>query len=163
LCLFLQRKKKITPSCIWSHFPRGLSSSQGPRRQLDITTSCQLEAPGTVGPRGVQAWCPLKVTCIPAVLGSARPPLVWVLIHSLIEYSCHQALGRWREQTGFLPSRNQAGKQMSERSSTAQAREVTQGTDLLELPSTGDVITHKAPGDMIRSSMCGNCCVGNCP
>lgn len=36
---------------------------------------------------------------------------------------------------------------MSELSSTAQAKEVSQGTQLLELPSTGDVITHKAPGD----------------
>lgn len=36
---------------------------------------------------------------------------------------------------------------MSEQSSTAQAKEVTQGTHLLKLPSAGDVITHKAPGD----------------
>lgn len=64
------------------HWPFVLLRSQEAVRHHH-QLSDQLEAPGMVGPGGVQAWCPLKVTCILAVLCSAKLPQLHSLIHSL--------------------------------------------------------------------------------
>lgn len=137
LCLFLQRKGTMTTrNRVLVPFYRGplfLLRSQGAVRYHH-----QLAAGS---PRYGGSWWSSSLVSSQSDSCSAGPPLVHSLIHSLIYYSRCQGLGRWREQTGFLLSRNQAGKQTSEPPSAAPAAEVTQGAHYLELPLTRGVIS----------------------